>query len=131
MKKWLIAAWLILVVCIQAYYLPKIGTERGALVGLGAAMFVVAFPSSFFVFLIGTFVVQSFGRHLPQSPIFDFLAWQIFVVVGYIQWFVLLPRAISRIRKKQSPVVWVVFLVAIAVAFYGLYNFLYPSVLSQ
>lgn len=113
-------------ISVEAYYLPKVGVERDAVVGLSATMLIVAYPSSLLIFIFGALLGKLFGDNLPSGPIVDFLVWQSFLVVGYVQWFVLLPRAIAKMKKVESRLVWGIVLMAVCGSLYWLYSFLFP-----
>jgi hypothetical protein len=126
MKKPLVVLWFILMISIEAYYLPKIGVDRRALVGFSIAMLTAAFPSSVLVVLCGILLAKLFGDYAPRGPIIDFLTWQVFVVVGYFQWFVWLPKFINKLKRKKSPVMWGLSIAVVLLAFYWLYRLLCP-----
>jgi hypothetical protein len=64
--------------------------------GLGLEMMVLSFPASFAVvagFILTGKLLGLFGLALPASSKPEMIAtWVLFVVAGYIQWFVVVPR---------------------------------------
>lgn len=47
---------------------------------------------------------SSVGLEIGLSPAFDAIAWIGFVVIGYVQWFVLLPRVWHELMPSDSGV---------------------------
>ena len=73
--------------------------------GLAFEMLILSFPSSFAVaiglVLVGA-ILGLFGFALPASSKLEMsCTWLLFVVAGYVQWFVLVPRFLAR-RKSTS-----------------------------
>jgi hypothetical protein len=70
--------------------------------GLAFQMMVLAFPASFLVavgFVLTGAILGLFGLALPASSKLEMTTtWFLFVVAGYPQWFILLPRYL-RHRK--------------------------------
>jgi hypothetical protein len=64
--------------------------------GLGFEMIELSFPSSFVVvavFILTGLLLGLFGLALPASSRSEMTAtWFFFVVAGYIQWFLVIPR---------------------------------------
>ena len=73
--------------------------------GLAFEMMVLSFPSSFAVAigLVSTGAILGlFGLALPAPSRLEMTGtWFLFVVAGYVQWFVLVPRFIARKRTPQ------------------------------
>jgi hypothetical protein len=64
--------------------------------GLASEMMILGFPSSLLIslalMLVG-FICDRFGLHLPPPGRLEMITvWAIFVVAGYFQWFVIVPR---------------------------------------
>jgi len=72
---------------------------------LAFEMVVLSFPSSLLVVAVVILVgigLGLFGLTLPPSSRPEMIAvWLLFVVAGYIQWFVVVPRLVRRLRKKD------------------------------
>lgn len=52
------------------------------------------------------------------------------ILVGYVQWFVLLPKLVSRMKSEKKPLVWSLVIVGLVGILYGLYRFylhVFPS----
>ena len=78
--------------------------------GLAFEMMAVSFPASFLVVAALVLVgagLGLFGLALPASSRPEMTAtWFLFVVAGYVQWFVVVPRLLRRWRgktKKRNP----------------------------
>ena len=73
--------------------------------GLAFQMMVLSFPSSFLVAVglaLAGAILGLFGHALPASSKLEMTAtWFLFVLAGYAQWFVLLPRFLLR-RKRST-----------------------------
>lgn len=63
----------------------------------GLLMLVLAFPSSLIAFLPFRGIKLGYPENDLRSIL---LGWFIFFVIGYLQWFVLVPRAIRWTRRK-------------------------------
>jgi hypothetical protein len=75
--------------------------------GLAFQMMVLSFPSSFLVAvglaLTGA-ILSLFGLALPASSKLEMAGtWFLFVVAGYVQWFILLPRFLERRKRNIAP----------------------------
>jgi hypothetical protein len=75
--------------------------------GLAFQMLVLSFPSSFAV-AVGLALTGAmfglFGLALPSSSKVEMTAtWFLFVVAGYAQWFILLPRFLKRRKRSTEP----------------------------
>lgn len=74
---------------------------------LAFQMMVLSFPSSFLIAaglaLTGA-ILGLFGLALPASSKLEMTAtWFLFVVAGYAQWFILLPRLLRRRKRNTEP----------------------------
>jgi len=78
--------------------------------GLAFEMMALSFPASFLVvaaLILGGAGLGLFGLALPTSSRLEMTAtWFLFVLAGYVQWFVVLPRLLRRwlekYRKEES-----------------------------
>ena len=74
--------------------------------GLAFEMMAVSFPASFLVVAALVLVgagLGLFGLALPASSRPEMTAtWFLFVVAGYVQWFVVVPRLLRRWRGKNQ-----------------------------
>ncbi len=72
--------------------------------GLAFEMMVLSFPSSFLVvaaLILAGAGLGLFGLALPASSRPEMTTtWFLFVVAGYVQWFVVVPRLLRRWREK-------------------------------
>ena len=111
MKKtlWIAAqiAWIAIcvVALIEAHQGYRGASDWQVEEGLAFEMMVVSFPSSFAV-AIGLAatgaILGLFGLALPAPSRPEMTgSWFLFVVVGYLQWFVLLPRFLAQ-RKRTA-----------------------------
>jgi hypothetical protein len=106
MKKvlWVIVhvAWLAIcvVALVNAHKGYKGSSDWRIEEGLAFVMMVLSAPSSFLVAvglaLTGA-ILGLFGLALPASGRLEMIAtWFVFMVAGYAQWFILLPRCLRR-----------------------------------
>jgi hypothetical protein len=83
---------------------PEAKNDVGIL--LGYVMLILSFPISVAVLVILGFVILPIGNWLNISLEFGYiyivLYWAIFFLVGYLQWFVLLPWLVKSIKSKRS-----------------------------
>ena len=74
--------------------------------GLAAEMMVLGFPASLLVavgFMTVGFVLGIFGTNLPSSSRAEMvMTWIIFVLAGCIQWLVVVPYLIRRLRNAHA-----------------------------
>ena len=74
--------------------------------GLAFEMMAVSFPASFLVLaalVLAGAGLGLFGLALPASSRPEMTAtWFLFVVAGYVQWFVVVPRLLRRWRGKNQ-----------------------------
>ena len=113
MKKtfWIAAQIVWIAICLLALIEAQHG-YRGASdwqveEGLAFEMMVLSFPSSFPV-AIGLAstgaILGLFGLALPASSRLEMTGtWFLFVVAGYIQWFVLVPRFLAQRKRTTQP----------------------------
>ena len=67
-------------------------------------MLFLSFPIGFLVAVtFGLLAVG--GLYLPAGLTFVAVAWPLFVVAGYCQWFIILPAAIRKVRQTSNPTV--------------------------
>jgi len=52
-----------------------------------------------FVFML---LYETFGVVVPGGFLFNSLLWVLFVVVGYFQWFLIVPWAYRKVRKPSN-----------------------------
>jgi hypothetical protein len=108
---WIVAQIVWVAICLLALIEAHQG-YRGASdwqveEGLAFEMIVLSFPSSFAV-AIGLAstgaILGLFGLALPASSRLEMTCtWFLFVVAGYVQWFVLVPRFLARRKKTPQP----------------------------
>lgn len=70
------------------------------------AMLVLSFPLGFLVAALLSYLViglhSAFGLTLESDYLSITLLWAIFVIVGYLQWFVLIPFIRERLRERKN-----------------------------
>lgn len=102
---WLLAAVTVLVITLYLYD-PKTAKDADLLLLYG--MLALAFPSGF---LVAAFVaLLSYVEEVSGVPLINAvygraiitLIWLFFVVVGYIQWFGLLPWLVRKWRARHA-----------------------------
>jgi len=107
---WILAQVLWLAICLAAL-IDANKSYRGTSdwqveEGLGFEMIVLSFPASFVVvagFMLTGMLLGFFGLALPPSSKPEMIAtWIFFVVTGYIQWFLVLPRIPGWWKNSQQ-----------------------------
>ena len=106
-------AWLLACIAVLLWDLtscpqranPTLMSECSLLAG--AMMVILSFPSGLlWLWLVSgsAYLVGQLGMDISAvSPIANLIVWIGFVVVGYLQWFILLPWAIRLIGKRLQP----------------------------
>ena len=95
-----------LIILIYAIYLYQIDKD-GAIV-FAYLMFLVSFPLGFavpFVFIcMDTCVGYDINMHYDSFPIVIdiFIPWVLFLIAGYLQWFIILPKILKYFRSKSK-----------------------------
>jgi hypothetical protein len=96
-----------LLALIEAYQGYRGASDWQLEEGLAFEMMVLSFPSSLSVAmgLASTGAILGlFGLALPASSRLEMTCtWLLFVVAGFVQWFVLVPRFLARRRKTPQP----------------------------
>jgi hypothetical protein len=111
---WILAQVLWLAICfaalIEAYKSYRGISDWQVEEGLGFEMIVLSFPASLVVvagFMLTGMLLGIFGLALPASSKPEMIAtWVLFVVAGYIQWFLVVPRIPKwwkNSRQKRHP----------------------------
>jgi hypothetical protein len=108
---WIVAQIIWVAICVLALIEARQG-YRGASdwqmdEGLAFEMMVLSFPSSFAV-AIGLAstgaILGLFGLALPAPSRLEMTCtWFLFVLAGYIQWFVLVPIFLARRKRNPQP----------------------------
>jgi hypothetical protein len=74
--------------------------------GLAFEMIVLSFPASLFVvmgFIFSGMLLSVFGSALPASSKPEMaVTWFLFMIAGYVQWFLVLPRLPEWWRKRRE-----------------------------
>jgi hypothetical protein len=99
------AGWLLLTVGALAFTCLKIDADQNRDLDLVLAwiMIVLCFPASVVGILVNAafgFIAQDVMTTMSRS-VHVFATWLIFFACGYFQWFVLLPYAVRRWRKRK------------------------------
>jgi len=89
-----------------ALYDPVTGHDGDLILVYG--MLILAFPSGFLVagaIALGSYTMDTLEIHFLSGLIYGRLSivlmWMALVVVGYVQWFLLLPAFVLRLRSQQ------------------------------
>jgi hypothetical protein len=108
---WIVAQIIWLAIClltlIEAYRGYRGVSDWQVEEGLAFEMMVLSFPSSFAVAigLTATGAILGLFRlalPAPSRPEMTCI-WLLFVVAGYVQWFVLVPRFLARRKRTAQP----------------------------
>jgi hypothetical protein len=108
---WIVAQIIWVAICLLALIEAHQG-YRGASdwqmdEGLAFEMMVLSFPSSFAVAIGLTStgaILGLFGVALPAPSRLEMTCtWFLFLVAGYVQWFVLVPRFLARRKRTLQP----------------------------
>ena len=102
---WLLLSGAVLAVTL-ALYNPTTGSDADLILVYG--MLVLAFPSAFLVagmiafasYAIDTLHLQSLSG-LSYGRLSITLTWIVMVIVGYVQWFLVLPAFFSKLRARR------------------------------
>ena len=92
---WIVLCLLDFAVCVSFY---NSTTNRDNDIVLYLTMIALAFPSAYIVVLLYS---GSQALHVPPLPLGRTemsVLWAAFAVVGYLQWFVILPWVIKKVR---------------------------------
>ncbi len=99
MKNVLLALWLAIWAALLFTFNVAI-QERDSDVVLYFGMHALTFPSGFLVvWLLGA--LGSIGFSLPSGVLGQYIFISIFVLAGYCQWFILLPKLVRLFRRAQ------------------------------
>jgi hypothetical protein len=107
--------WVGLCILILAVslYLGDPGVKRDIDIFLVWSMLVLCFPSSGLIVLLFAGASYLLYQHFSIAPSAErattfyaylFLTWLAFFVVGYIQWFKLLPYLIAKLRARKKTI---------------------------
>ena len=95
---WLCVAALVLLVSL-AFFTPSPGSEvTGILV---FCMFVLSFPLGWLAYA-GTTLPADYAGPIYQSRLLLAVAWALFVLAGYLQWFVVVRGLFSALRRLRG-----------------------------
>lgn len=89
--------WLGLSIAVLVIYLQTRANATDADVFLGYAMITLSFPSGSIVLAVLTWI-----GNLVNFQVGSIWMWSEMLIVGYVQWFVLLPFAIRLVRRRIS-----------------------------
>lgn len=98
---WLVVAFLCLAYVQYILRSPASDAQTAAGSILVLIMLILTFPAGYIA--IGFIMLYSFvmpGRAMGQMDVVVF--WSIFAVVGYLQWFKLLPHLVKKWRGRRS-----------------------------
>lgn len=69
-------------------------------------MVFLSFPSGYLIAYLAGFalwgIYEFFSVSLPYNQTVIFVEWLLFVCVGYLQWFILLPWLCNRLKNKVN-----------------------------
>jgi hypothetical protein len=63
-------------------------------------MMILSFPGGLVAFLPFSGIALNYPENDPRSIV---LGWFVFFIIGYVQWFVLTPALVRRVRHKRLP----------------------------
>jgi hypothetical protein len=102
------SGWMVLSLAVLFYCLyvfdgrPNSDSEQVLII----LMFVLSFPAAFVAggIAVGIAFVSEHLLHAPlnASRLEMFFVWILFSMLGYLQWFVLVPRIWSRLKHRHS-----------------------------
>jgi len=73
---------------------------------LAYGMLILSFPVGLLIALIGgalgSVAFSAYGYVVPVSYVTIVIAWLVFLIGGYVQWFVFLPFLLRKMRKRRS-----------------------------
>jgi len=103
-RKILLSLWLLACCAVLVFVFISKDIKDADIVFI-YAMYVLTFPSGFIVQLvfIGVSYISSelFNYTIPSGPITNLFAWLLFIIIGYLQWFKLVPWVYMRLFKSS------------------------------
>lgn len=102
MGKSLKMIWIVLSAAVLAMTLFAFdGDPRSdAAIFFAWCMLFLSFPAGLFVSLVHTFASETLGITIATSYVSIFIDWLGFLLLGYMQWFILLPGLWKRFRAR-------------------------------
>ena len=64
-------------------------------------MFILSFPLSWLAYAATTVVADHFGP-INQSRLLVTAAWALFALIGYVQWFIIIPAIFRMLRRLRG-----------------------------
>ena len=96
---WIAVCLLDFAICVSFY---NSTTNRDNDVVLYLTMIALAFPSAYIVVFLYSGLQMLHVSPLPLGRVEMSVLWSAFIVVGYVQWFVILPWVIDRVRHLRG-----------------------------
>ena len=105
MKRIILFAWLFF--CMLVFLIPLRDIHNGeAHIAFAILMMALTFPAGlilgYFISFVGLLLDRFLGIFLPSNEIMLVPLWLGFVAIGYLQWFVLLPRLWRKWRGENT-----------------------------
>lgn len=127
-----VTTWLF--ICLIVAYLGISQSHGGnPEAGLAPAIIIsiLTAPSGLVAQIVLVFLIHLIGgSNVSIGLAGDILIYAAMIGAGYFQWFVLLPKGITRMKHERSLIAWglvVVGLVAISYGLYRFYNHVFPT----
>jgi hypothetical protein len=98
-------AWVALCLVVLAFMLSAGPNPEDGVIFV-YAMLALTLPIGFvaaYLFASISFLLERFmGYVIPYDPVANGATWALFVMFGYLQWFVLLPWALGKFRNRRA-----------------------------
>lgn len=103
MLKILKISWLLLAILIHAFVIKgylNTGSNE-AYIAEDWLMLLITFPLGIIQTFIWSYLANTFDILNSNSPLIQTIPWVLSVILGYVQWFILLPSAIKYYKSKK------------------------------
>lgn len=123
------ALWLVLCISVATWGLSVGGEANTVAIYLIGLLTV---PSGLIIYVLGALILNVLSNSNPSLHDFviNFVMYSLAISAGYVQWFVLLPKATNRLKREGSPIKWGLLALGLIIVLFGLYRFyihVFPS----
>lgn len=89
---------------------------------------LLTMPTGLLMYVLCAFVIGVFAKENPNigityDHITSLVGYFLAISAGYIQWFILLPKIVDRMKKEKTLKIWGLAAVGLIAILYGLYRF--------
>lgn len=117
--------WLFICVFLSIFGLSQsYGGNPSGGIAPGLLLYILTLPFGFILDSILLSIIRRiYGAEVNISLAWGMLLYACMIMAGYIQWFILWPKLVRRMKHERSPKVWGVVIIAFFAILYGLYRF--------